>query len=640
MRRPPLGSSLAGADTIVASAYPSVDPEAPSAEGDDFGSRYEVKELLGEGGMGAVRLFKDNRIGREVAMKTIHPGHGSRSDLRMRFVREARVQGQLEHPSIVPVYDLSLRPEPAFFTMKRVRGVTLEEVLAKLKEKDGDFLARFSRRRLLTAYDSVCLAVDFAHVHGVVHRDLKPANIMLGSYGEVYVLDWGIARVGAKDAGAPDGEGGAPIVVEAGDGVAAKTAAGALMGTLGYMAPEQVRGEAIDARSDVYALGAILFELLTLTPLHGGPSTTALVTSTLKGADARPSARAPDRDVPPELEAICVRATALTASERFATAREVHDAVEQFLDGDRDLELRAKMAAAHAHAAAEAADRSLAATGKEEDRERSVALREVGRALALDPTNADALRTTLALRLQPPRVLPAEARKTLEAGHDTMRRTSAFGGMIWYGGSLLYVPLFMWMGIKDWTLPIACCVLLVLCAMAAAIGWRRPHIRGLHPVAFTLSTVALGTLSRVCGPFLLLPALLVANSVAFAVASVDMRRRFVLTVAVLGFVVPVALELCGVVRASYAFHGGSMNILPLNTSLPEIPTLVLLSVMTLSTIVCAVVFVDRVRRALDRAEQRLHLQAWQLRQLVPEAAKGAGEVALPKSAACTFADGL
>jgi serine/threonine-protein kinase len=631
----PASSTLSGADTAVASSFVAVDPVAPSADGDGFESRYEVRELLGEGGMGAVRLFKDKLIGREVAMKAIHPGHGSRSDLRMRFVREARVQGQLEHPSIVPVYDLSLRPEPAFFTMKRVRGVTLEQVIAGVRAGDAEMVSRFSRRRLLTAYDSVCLAVDFAHVHGVVHRDLKPANIMLGHFGEVYVLDWGIARVGAADPGdvalARSGESFA--IDTAGDGNA-KTEVGALMGTLGYMAPEQVRGDALDARADVYALGAILFELLALAPLHPGPSATAIVTSTLTGSDARPSVRAPDREVPPELEAICVRATALAPEGRYASARELHDAVEQFLDGDRDLEMRAKMATGHARAAAEAADRSMVAVGKASDAERSAALREVGRALALDPANPDALRTTLALRMQPPRELPEEAKATLEVAHDEMLGSTAFGAMLWYASTLLYFPFFLWMGKCEVPLAALSYTFLLLAALTSAVVWRRPSARWGIVLAFSLSTAGFATLSRVLGPYMLLPAILVGNSVAFVVTPGKNQRRTALVVGMLGLIVPVALEILGVLSPSYAFRDGGMTVLPHGTALPETPTLVLLFTITLSTIATAVLFVDRVRRSLDRAEQRLHLQAWQLRQLVPDAAKGAGEVALAPQVHC------
>jgi serine/threonine protein kinase len=157
--------------------------------------RYAVKNALGKGGMGEVFLCADGWIGREVAMKVALGGPSAPVHLRARFIREALVQGQLEHPSVVPVYDLGIRPDgSAYFTMKRVRGETLEEVLEKLRAGDPEAAATHTRRRLLGAFSGVCLAIAFAHARGVLHRDLKPANIMLGAYGELYILDWGLSR--------------------------------------------------------------------------------------------------------------------------------------------------------------------------------------------------------------------------------------------------------------------------------------------------------------------------------------------------------------------------------------------------------------------------------------------------------------
>ncbi|MEO8878045.1 MAG: serine/threonine-protein kinase [Polyangiaceae bacterium] len=268
----------------------SIEPvESLSVPKDDgFGSRYTTSDLLGEGGMGEVRLAHDARIGRDVAMKVVRPGQGSRSDLRSRFLREARVQGQLEHPAIVPVYDLGARPDgAAFFTMKRVRGKTLEEVIEDLRAHDVAAEAEFPRRKLLSAFASICLALDFAHARGVVHRDLKPGNVMLGGFGEVYLLDWGLAKI--KNDAEPLSSNEEKEIIDAPQSTRGQTEAGAVMGTPGYMAPEQLVSTDVDGRADIYALGAILFEILTLVPLHNRPKLAQVLESTLTGPETRAS---------------------------------------------------------------------------------------------------------------------------------------------------------------------------------------------------------------------------------------------------------------------------------------------------------------------------------------------------------------
>jgi len=244
--------------------------------------------------MGEVRLAEDKYIGREVALKMMLPEAQQDPSLRLRFEREARIQGQLEHPSVVPVYDLGTgRDGSVCFSMKRVRGLTLEQIIEQLRQGDPAVAETYSTHRLLLAFSTACLAIEYAHQHNVVHRDLKPSNIILGQFGEVYVLDWGVAKVLGPTAdpflvtGESDDEEDGTEADEADGHVA--TAAGTLLGTPGYMSPEQVSAalETIDTRSDVYALGAVLFELLTLEPLHQGDDLERLFLSTLKGADVR-----------------------------------------------------------------------------------------------------------------------------------------------------------------------------------------------------------------------------------------------------------------------------------------------------------------------------------------------------------------
>ncbi|MBA3788415.1 MAG: serine/threonine protein kinase, partial [Actinobacteria bacterium] len=313
---------------------------APRTSELELDPRYDVGPVIGRGGMGEVRLARDTRIDREVAVKLMRQGHGDRDHVA-RFFREARVQGALEHPAVVPVHDLGIdRQGHPYFVMKRLAGITLADVIVDRSAGEGAE-DRWPRRQLLTRLADVCLAVEFAHTRGVVHRDLKPANIMLGEFGETYVLDWGLARIVADAAPissvAPLS--GEPLSGEPQDG---QTAVGALLGTPGYMAPEQARGDVVDARADSFSLGCILYELLTGAAAL--PRGLAALPATLETVEHRPARIAPD--VPPELDDLCARATAQDRDLR-PTARQLAVAIQAYLDGDRDLERRRALALDH-----------------------------------------------------------------------------------------------------------------------------------------------------------------------------------------------------------------------------------------------------------------------------------------------------
>ena len=234
--------------------------------------KYTVHGMLGQGGVGAVHKGHDTDLGRDVAMKFLHEKYKDEPAILHRFVEEAQIGGQLQHPGIVPVYELGMSDGRPFFTMKMVKGQTLAQALADRKSPAVD------RRRFLTIFEQICQTMAYAHARGVVHRDLKPANIMMGSFGEVQVVDWGMGKV-LERGGVADEKRAAelqsqPSVIEtvrsAGHGT--QSIMGSVMGTPAYMPPEQARGDvdAMDARSDVFALGAILCEILTGQPPYVG----------------------------------------------------------------------------------------------------------------------------------------------------------------------------------------------------------------------------------------------------------------------------------------------------------------------------------------------------------------------------------
>jgi hypothetical protein len=622
-----LPAHVAAMSTIPSTDVAGAPPEALDDGG--FGSRYVVGTVLGEGGMGVVRTCVDHRIGRDVAIKSVKPSRAGTGDVA-RFLREACVQGQLEHPAIVPVYDLGRDPQGLlYFTMKRVRGVTFERIVDALRAREPDAVRQFPRRKLLTAFASVCHAVDFVHAHGVVHRDLKPGNVMLGDYGEVYVLDWGLAKIVAEDDRLSAG-GDAAVPSPAGES-SALTVQGTRMGTPGYMPPEQARGEAVDARSDVYALGVLLFELLALEPLHPGDTPQVALDSTLAGIDARPSVRAPHLDLPPELDAVCVRATAVDPGARFASVRELVDALERYLDGDRDIERRRTLAEEHARAAVTHAKAAIE-SGASAMEARRRALRELGRAIALDPTNEDAVHTLMHLMTTPPRAMPVEAREAIEVdgrlGVQTGARWAAPAYLSWF----LYLPLMLWMGVRSWTAWGVCSAAWIVAAVVAWDVARRPPRTGSPPPMLTFSgAVAVATTATICGPYMLVPTIAALGSLLIHMAPGRAARVPGVVAYCVAFGLPALLQWMGLLPASYVFAHDSLTIAAGMLYFPPAPTQAFLLVSNVAVIASAAVLMARFRNTLVGVEERLHVQAWQLRQLVPEQVHAASTGPLPRA---------
>ncbi len=598
-------SPLGAADTEVGETGL---PAAPSeASGPD--ERYQDRGRLGRGGMGDVRLCKDMRIGREVALKVIRDERAGQAQARIRFLKEVRVQGQLEHPAVVPVYDLdATKGGRPYFTMRRVGGRTLADII-RMNDREA-----YSRRRLLSAFSQVCLAVDYAHQRGIVHRDLKPSNVMLGDFGEVYVLDWGLAKtmgeeeqVQTEDPDSFDDLGGSVETIE-----------GEVLGTPGYMAPEQLDGVHgnVGPHSDIYALGALLFELVTSEPLHPRKTPQQAIGSTIDGADARAHARFPDREVPPELEAICVRATQYDRADRFASARELQLAVERFLDGDRDAQLRRDLAQSYLDRAMQAFER-LEHDGADPGAQRDVT-NMISRALAFDPENAEARTVLMHLLTRPPSSVPPEVRDQLETGRRASERKAARGGVSAYLAWLPFAGITLVMGLRSWGLLTAMLVLIALGIVASYLGSRARRTDLWATGSLVISTVTLVILSRLLGPLVLIPGLAGANALAFTQHASGLRRIAYVSIAAMAVVVPMLLEVVGVWPASYEFTEAGMLIVPHLASLPAISTLLLLALASITTIVLPALLMRDARDSVEESREQLAVQAWQLRQLVPD----------------------
>lgn len=294
--------------------------------------RYDFVDELGRGGMGQVLLAHDRVLDREIAIKTLLPDASRDPSSGERLLKEARLTGVLEHPSIIPIYDLgSLSNDQPYYTMRVVRERSLQQLIDQMaggKETD------YSLTQFISILRQVCLALHYAHDRGVVHRDLKPENILIGSYGEVFVIDWGVAKVREAEF-----DGAAADQVDTDE-------PHAVVGTPQYMAPEQAQGDndQIDRRTDVYALGATLYEVLTLTPVFHSTRVLPLLLKVVNDAPEPPSKRAPERAIPRELEDICLKALSKQPAARYQSAEEMADDLELFLEGVKERERRRALA--------------------------------------------------------------------------------------------------------------------------------------------------------------------------------------------------------------------------------------------------------------------------------------------------------
>ena len=339
-------------DAATEAPEPVIRP-ASEAGAQARGSRYQVVGEIGRGGVGIVYKGRDRDLGRDVAMKVLQDRHLGNADVVQRFVEEAQIGGQLQHPGIVPVYEFGLQGgERPYFAMKLVKGRTLSTLLAERNAPRDD------QRRFLSVFEQVCQTMAYAHARGVIHRDLKPGNVMVGAFGEVQVVDWGFAKVMARRGadGSPAGAAQDVSVIETvRSGSGSGSQAGSVLGTPAYMAPEQARSEVdgIDARADVFALGAMLCEVLSGEPPYV-PADGNVLEQARRGDLSRARARLAQSDSEPELVELALSCLAYSPANRPATAQKVAERVTEHLHCVEERAQEARIAAAAARVRARA----------------------------------------------------------------------------------------------------------------------------------------------------------------------------------------------------------------------------------------------------------------------------------------------
>jgi eukaryotic-like serine/threonine-protein kinase len=335
----PLEAPLASNTTLTNEPSPRVvlreiEPADPASSTNSEGDagRYRLLGEIAHGGMGAILRGRDDELGRDVAVKVLLASHQGAPEMQRRFIEEAQIGGQLQHPGIVPVYELgTLKDLRPFFAMKLVQGRTLADLL-KARSAPTDDQPRF-----LAIFQQVAQTVSYAHARGVIHRDLKPLNVMVGSFGEVQVMDWGLAKV-LPDAGAADAPEAILIRTSRQNMAADASQDGDLLGTPAYMPPEQANGDVavVDRRADVFGLGSILCQILTGAPAYVGRSRADVLIKARRGDTAESLVRLDACGGDADLIALARDCLATLAADRPPDAAAVADRITAYLDGVQD----------------------------------------------------------------------------------------------------------------------------------------------------------------------------------------------------------------------------------------------------------------------------------------------------------------
>ncbi len=302
------------------------------------GGRYILRRELARGGMGVIHNVMDQDLGRISAMKVIAASMIDDDRKLAAFVKEARITALLEHPNIIPVHEIGMIDENGFpfYTMKRVEGESLNWIISRFAAGSKEYMVKYNRHRLLDIFRKVCDAVSYAHSRGIIHRDIKPENVMVGQFGEVLLMDWGLAKVMEQDTTADSDRRIDPRWRET-LAKATETQDGIIKGSLAYLSPEQAFGDLseVDVQSDIFLLGATLYHMLTWSPPYYGGEIDDLLAKAERCDFEPPSTRNPGAQIPLALERVILRAMAPLKSNRYATVQEMIDELDAFTAGKR-----------------------------------------------------------------------------------------------------------------------------------------------------------------------------------------------------------------------------------------------------------------------------------------------------------------
>jgi len=293
--------------------------------------RYVIAEEIAHGGMGVILRSLDKDIRRQVAMKVILSKEPVKPKKLERFIEEAQITGQLEHPNIVPVHELGVDNDgKIYFTMKMVQGLSLAEIFNLLEKGESKAIKKYPISTLLNIFQKICDGISFAHSKNVIHRDLKPANIMVGEFGEVLVMDWGMAKVLGRE----DISSSRMISTLREETEMQLTQDGIVIGTPSYMPPEQALGktEKIDHQSDIYSLGAIIYKMLTFKTPFSGHNIREIIKKVTSGDLVAPHERTPERKIPAELSAICMKAMHTKKGNRYFSVKDLSRDISLYLE--------------------------------------------------------------------------------------------------------------------------------------------------------------------------------------------------------------------------------------------------------------------------------------------------------------------